>query len=306
MSIILDAFGVTSGLVSIHSWLASSKSRKDIEKNFQKLNSGIYVLSKNVNEVERKLNRIESSLDALLPFVRSVQDAIGEYVGLVFPMPIDPDRSKLFQEVLFKYIPQKVISLNENQNMLGRSEYKIQQGHVPMIWTPAENGIPQLGIVPSDFLKDYFGIEILYNYNKKQVNLQKHGMRDSSQSVLISSKSQELINLSNPTAHSEPGFFRKLFNISRPSVEELHFPTGKHRNYAPLHDDIGCAYDVKVTSKLQKERKASGYRAKCSACMDERFVLVRYGLRDYRVPCKRCNANYDNTWQVFPNAQLSE
>lgn len=217
MSILLEAFGVLSGAVGIHSWVASSKNKKELDERFKKLESGIYILTNQVDHMSKQMSNIDSSIHSIRPLVESIQDAMHTYIGLVAPVPLDKQRSALFRDVLFKYIPQQVVNLEDLSKKKRKTKYRIQLDHVPMLWT-TDGGKPQMGIVPTNFLKDYFGIEVLLDREKKLLNIREDSLRRTNTNLSMSTKSNELVEVyhtSTQTQNAKSRVFRPADNKFR-------------------------------------------------------------------------------------------
>lgn len=194
MRVVVEALTLISGAVDLRAWLTSSKDTKDLDARFQRLESGLYLMTNQA--MNRKQNQVElrSDVKKLRNEVHSIQRVMDSHVGLVNPTRMQKDRFKVLQGLLEDFIAKDVIVLDRNSRRKNLRSYRIVDGRIPVIWSSFDGHL-KLGAVPESYMKDYFGIDTLRNREERTLHLREQAARKCTHSVIILPRTQELKGL---------------------------------------------------------------------------------------------------------------
>lgn len=159
MAVLVDAISIVTSVVSLYSWVVSSRRKHELERRFHRLDSGLYVLDRHIQTADTVHTELVSDVRTLRQDIQKLEDTFQSYFGLLVPSAggmIPAGQHELVAEIVEKYIGEDVASLDAISD---RGVYTMEDGKIPMIWTPS-SGNPLIASVPDKLLTEWYGIKI--------------------------------------------------------------------------------------------------------------------------------------------------
>lgn len=261
-----------------------------IPKDAEKVGPNVYALYNKREVFADKIEKARTHMHEQRDVILTLRDTLNDTLLLLYPVGLRSSEYGRFCGVDQKYILSNKIPF--------KSDYYpvIEDGRI-CILSHLTEGFSILP-APYDYLRDAFGLIIhpkAYD-GRNGILIREDSFSRNAKYVAALEYSNAIVDSIATGSESED--VQATFSEQRTTGQDFAGSAAPRDSYR----DVWSAYNVKVDTKLQKKRKASGYRAKCTNCMDERFVDVTHGIRLYRVPCRSCNASYDNSWIGFDYA----
>jgi hypothetical protein len=273
------------------SWLIGLPAEEVPDESLN-VGRGVYVIYNEQELYPSKINDAKQHIARTLGELEYLSEFLSTPLLLLHPVAIEEGMFKRFQ--------------GSDRTYILKTAQGLEQRQYPVI-TPQQFGYTFSGSgheflihpVPEDYLKDTFGLVVDQNDEGASVTFREDSFSINSKYLKVepyTNRVFDAVTFGRTLRRSEVSFDstpteREQFNTA---VVNLRSSVG-----ALPTEVTGGTFAVQTKEQLSKALQ--GYEARCQLCLDEKFRQVNVNNRSYVVPCRSCNAGFNESWRAFPN-----
>ena len=270
---------------SVRGWLVTLGDNPP-PKGYKEITKGFYVL---FNFEEIFITKIENAKNILNNSRTLLKEIVGNYTTpclLVYPVTISPETNNRLLGTDKKYILKKHKALNEDT-------YPVLDD-VRINLLLLQNGLVAYR-PPEDYMKEAFGVVVSEEKinQTKTLLIKEDSFSRNSKYLFVGIKTNKVIDSITTGTDIENLSYNRIYGEDS-NHEDFADIISNHRSF---YSDKGST--KKIDTPFQTKQKKSDKNVTCEYCMDEKYIVVNHNTRLYKVPCRFCNMNKNNSWQAF-------
>lgn len=273
------------------SWLVGLQ-KANVPPHSTKIGQGVYVRYNSEELYSNKIDEVKEYIGNTINQLELLCRKLSTTLLLLYPIAIEKETYNRFHGVDRKYI------LTSDRQIIG-GQYPIiiqQQFGYSISEIDRDYWVHNL---PEDYLKDVFGLMVDQSVGGPELLFREDSFSKNAKYLCVEPYTNRVIGAMTFGKNS----IGDLLSFSSIIGEMQKFTaTVNSLRVHPVrpHSRISGQALI-VQSEIQDIKYSEGYHTRCKVCLDEKFRQVRFNTRLYRIPCKACNASYDNTWRAFPD-----